>query len=511
RLKLELEQKTKELEEQTEQVKKLEISKQKAGDVAVRRDRSLQELMEKNRARYERANLELQEEVKSLGLLKTAADGFEEAKKKLDLAEAKSSELEKEASSLKDKVKDLDEKLAASVDKSVEEALLLVSKEAALKEVEAQLAAAEERSKRFEQEASRVPELQGELQEVTEAKEREKQRADELQAIQDKEAAQTELVKERLFDLERSVEMADWSERKLAKENEGLQGLISRNRKRFQKELARLTVASAELEDKTAALKDVESALAKEKKTVKELSSQVTVLKERAEVMAAELSATRDKLAKETARRINAENAVRQATDKSYVEQLKKADATLEQARLEGKAAVEEVQTLLSEEKKSWDTERSTLSTRLEEALSSTEAYSAKVKELEKVAEQLRTESTQSKAETEELRSKLQVSEKTSEEAAEEKKRLLMELESTKGVAEERNRLQQRQVIVANLKATLQKLRGKQGDEKSDGKEVNSNNSSNNNGAELEGAMKTNGATLEAANERLSKTAASLS
>lgn len=53
------------------------------------------------------------------------------------------------------KVKDLDEKLAASVDKSVEEALLLVSKEAALKEVESQLAVAEERSKRFEQEASR--------------------------------------------------------------------------------------------------------------------------------------------------------------------------------------------------------------------------------------------------------------------------------------------------------------------------------------------------------------------
>lgn len=49
------------------------------------------------------------------------------------------------------------------------------------------------------------------------------------------------------------------------------------------------------------------------------------------------------------------------------MEQLKKADATLEKARQEGKAAVEEVQTLLSEEKKSWDTERSTLSTRLEE------------------------------------------------------------------------------------------------------------------------------------------------
>lgn len=52
-------------------------------------------------------------------------------------------------------MKDLDEKLAASVDKSVEEALLLVSKEAALKEVESQLAAAEERSSRFEKEASR--------------------------------------------------------------------------------------------------------------------------------------------------------------------------------------------------------------------------------------------------------------------------------------------------------------------------------------------------------------------
>lgn len=60
---------------------------------------------------------------------------------------------------------------------------------------------------------------------------------------------------------------------------------------------------------------------------------------------------------------------------------------------------------------------------------------------------------------------------------------------------------------VANLKATLQKLRGKQGDEKGD-TEANVNS---NNGAELEGAMQTNGATLEDANERLSKTAASLS
>lgn len=51
---------------------------------------------------------------------------------------------------------------------------------------------------------------------------------------------------------------------------------------------------------------------------------------------------------------------------------------------------------------------------------------------------------------TEELRSKLEVSEKTSEElaeeVAEEKKHLLTELEATKGVTEERNRLQQRQV-----------------------------------------------------------------
>lgn len=40
-------------------------------------------------------------------------------------------------------------------------------------------------------------------------------------------------VKDRLFDLERSVEMSEWNGRKLARENEGLQDLISRNRKRY--------------------------------------------------------------------------------------------------------------------------------------------------------------------------------------------------------------------------------------------------------------------------------------
>lgn len=38
------------------------------------------------------------------------------------------------------------------------------------------------------------------------------------------------------------------------------------------------------------------------------------------------------------------------------------------------------------------------------------------------------------------------MSEKVSEEAEEEKKRLLTEIEANKGVAEERNKLQQRQV-----------------------------------------------------------------
>ena len=41
-----------------------------------------------------------------------------------------------------------------------------------------------------------------------------------------------EKVKDRLFDLERSVEMTEWGERKLERENKGLQGLIERNRTR---------------------------------------------------------------------------------------------------------------------------------------------------------------------------------------------------------------------------------------------------------------------------------------
>ena len=44
--------------------------------------------------------------------------------------------------------------------------------------------------------------------------------------------------------------------------------------------------------------------------------SQVAELKQKAELMASELSITRDKLAQETARRLNAETALRQATDK---------------------------------------------------------------------------------------------------------------------------------------------------------------------------------------------------
>ncbi|CAN0148114.1 unnamed protein product, partial [Ectocarpus fasciculatus] len=263
-----------------------------------------------NRARYEKANLELQEEVEALSLLKDAAAGFEDAKIKLEVAETKSAELEKEAASLKEKMTGLDEKLAASVDKSVEEALLLVSKEAALKDVEAQLGAVTDRAKVLEKEALRVPELEEELKDQSEVAQKEKRRADELQAIQDKEEAQTELVKERLFDLERSVEMAEWSERKLAKENEGLQGLISRNRQRFHKELARLTVASADLEDKSNALKDLEAVYDRERQTVKELGAQVDTLKAKAEELAAELSMTRDELARETEMRLSAETAV---------------------------------------------------------------------------------------------------------------------------------------------------------------------------------------------------------
>lgn len=43
---------------------------------------------------------------------------------------------------------------------------------------------------------------------------------------------------------------------------------------------------------------------------------QVAELRQKAELMASELSITRDKLAQETARRLNAETALRQATDK---------------------------------------------------------------------------------------------------------------------------------------------------------------------------------------------------
>ena len=52
---------------------------------------------------------------------------------------------------------------------------------------------------------------------------------------------------------------------------------------------------------------------------------------------------------------------------RSYIEQIKTADAAVEKARMEGKAMVEEVQTLLNKEKQAWATERSSLSSRLEE------------------------------------------------------------------------------------------------------------------------------------------------
>ena len=52
---------------------------------------------------------------------------------------------------------------------------------------------------------------------------------------------------------------------------------------------------------------------------------------------------------------------------RSYIEQIKTADAAVEKARQEGKAAVEEVQALLSKEAQAWATERGTLNSRLEE------------------------------------------------------------------------------------------------------------------------------------------------
>lgn len=59
-----------------------------------------------------------------------------------------------------------------------------------------------------------MPKLQGDLAEVTEAKEKEKQRADALQAIQDKEAAQTELVSENPADLVVCLESESFSHRR---------------------------------------------------------------------------------------------------------------------------------------------------------------------------------------------------------------------------------------------------------------------------------------------------------
>lgn len=53
--------------------------------------------------------------------------------------------------------------------------------------------------------------------------------------------------------------------------------LLSGVRLRFHKELARLTVASADLEDKSNALKDLEAVYDRERQTVKELGNQVCV------------------------------------------------------------------------------------------------------------------------------------------------------------------------------------------------------------------------------------------
>ncbi len=52
---------------------------------------------------------------------------------------------------------------------------------------------------------------------------------------------------------------------------------------------------------------------------------------------------------------------------RSYIEQIKTADAAVEKARQEGKAAVEEVQSLLSKESQAWSKERKALNSRLEE------------------------------------------------------------------------------------------------------------------------------------------------
>ncbi|CAN0036584.1 unnamed protein product, partial [Ectocarpus sp. 12 AP-2014] len=270
-------------------------------------------------------------------------------------------------------------------------------------------------------------------------------------------------------------------------------------RLRFHKELARLTVASADLEDKSNALKDLEAVYDRERQTVKELGNQVETLKAKAEELAAELSMTRDELARETEMRLKAETAVEELqlaekADKGYEEQLKKADAALQAARQEGQAAVAEVQTLLEKEKQAWGTEKSSLTTRLEEALRSTEDFSARVVALEASTEKLRQESQQSKAEAEQLRTQLGLSAKSLSEATVDKERLVTELEKTKGVVEERNRLQK---SVDNLKAALKKFTGKQDEE------------SENKGATLE--KETEVDALEQAQERLSKTAATLS
>ncbi|CAM9692107.1 unnamed protein product, partial [Laminaria digitata] len=226
------------------------------------------------RARYEKTTVDLQNEVKELSLLKTAAAAFEDVKAKLGLAENKSLDLEREASALKKEVETLDQKLADSAEKSTEEKSLLEKKEAALREADAQLKNARERADSFERDALRVPDLQGQIEIASEAVGRERQRADELQMEQDQAAAQSNQVKDQLFDLERSVEMSEWNGRKLIRENAGLQSLLSRNRKRFQRELSKLTEASADLADKTVALEELEAVVERERESAKQLGNQ---------------------------------------------------------------------------------------------------------------------------------------------------------------------------------------------------------------------------------------------
>ncbi|CAM9177280.1 unnamed protein product [Ascophyllum nodosum] len=405
RLEAELEAATAELRVQTKKAREIEGAKERAEAKAARRNRGLEELMEKNRARSEKALAGLREQVKELEPMRVAAAGFEDVKAELGLAQNRSSQLEGEVATLTKKVEVLDQRLAQSAQRSLKEAKVLERKERALTEAEAQLQAARERSAQLEGDLMRFPSLQKRLGEAKEEAERQRIRADDLQAGRKEAVAQNELVKDRLFDLERSVKMTEWGERKLERENKGLQGLIERNRTRYEREFAKLKAASADLVDKTAALQDLEAVVTREREQAEEMGRQVKNLKKQSAATAAELIVTRDKLTKETEKRLRAEAALRQATDKSYVEKLQAAEYALLKARQEGQEAVKSVQATLREERASWDTERTTLSRRVEQAMGSSKDRSY---QLEDEAKLLRLESQQGKAQAEDLRGQLQ-------------------------------------------------------------------------------------------------------